>query len=41
LPKDLFSLGRDVERSVLARAVNFVAEDRVALVGNRTVILSQ
>jgi formyltetrahydrofolate deformylase len=41
LPKDLSSLGRDVERSVLARAVKLVAEDRVALVGDRTVIFSQ
>ncbi|HUY17169.1 MAG TPA: formyltetrahydrofolate deformylase [Acidimicrobiales bacterium] len=41
LPKDLVALGRDVERSVLARAVRLVAEDRVALVGNRTVIFSQ
>jgi formyltetrahydrofolate deformylase len=41
VPKDLISLGRDVERSVLARAVKLVAEDRVALVGNRTVIFSQ
>lgn len=41
LPKDLVSLGRDVERSVLARAVKLVAEDRVALVGNRTVIFYQ
>ena len=38
---DLASLGRDIERSVLARAVTLVAEDRVALVGNRTVIFSQ
>ena len=41
IPKDLVSLGRDIERSVLARAVRLVAEDRVALVGNRTVIFSQ
>ncbi|MHB8378415.1 MAG: formyltetrahydrofolate deformylase [Acidimicrobiales bacterium] len=41
LPKDLVALGRDVERSVLARAVRLVAEDRVALVGNRTVIFTQ
>ncbi len=41
VPKDLIALGRDVERSVLARAVKLVAEDRVALVGNRTVIFSQ
>ncbi len=39
--KDLVSLGRDIERSVLARAVKLVAEDRVALVGQRTVIFSQ
>jgi formyltetrahydrofolate deformylase len=41
IPLDLVSLGRDIERSVLARAVKLVAEDRVALVGNRTVIFSQ
>jgi formyltetrahydrofolate deformylase len=41
LPNDLIALGRDVERSVLARAVRLVAEDRVALVGSRTVIFSQ
>jgi formyltetrahydrofolate deformylase len=41
VPSELISLGRDIERSVLARAVKLVAEDRVALVGNRTVIFSQ
>ena len=41
IPSDLVSLGRDIERSVLARAVKLVAEDRVALVGNRTVVFSQ
>jgi formyltetrahydrofolate deformylase len=41
VPSELVSLGRDIERSVLARAVKLVAEDRVALVGNRTVIFSQ
>ena len=40
-PEDLIAIGRDVERSVLARAVKLIAEDRVALVGNRTVIFSQ
>jgi formyltetrahydrofolate deformylase len=40
-PEDLVSLGRDIERQVLSRAVRLVAEDRVALVGNRTVIFSQ
>lgn len=38
---DLVSLGRDVERNVLARAVRLLAEDRVALVGRRTVVFSQ
>jgi formyltetrahydrofolate deformylase len=40
-PADLVSLGRDIERTVLARAVRLIAEDRVALVGNRTIIFSQ
>ena len=40
-PNDLVSLGRDIERNVLFRAVHLMAEDRVALVGNRTVIFSQ
>ncbi len=40
-PEDLVSLGRDIERSVLSRAVRLVSEDRVTLVGQRTVIFSQ
>ena len=40
-PEDLVALGRDVERSVLARAAHLLAEDRVALVGQRTVVFSQ
>jgi formyltetrahydrofolate deformylase len=40
-PGDLVALGRDVERIVLARAVKLIAEDRVALVGKRTVVFSQ
>ncbi len=40
-PKDLVSLGRDIERNVLFRAVHLMAEDRVALVGDRTVIFAQ
>lgn len=40
-PAELVALGRDIERAVLARAVKLVAEDRVALVGQRTVIFSQ
>jgi formyltetrahydrofolate deformylase len=40
-PEDLVALGRDVERSVLARAAHLLAEDRVTLVGQRTVVFSQ
>jgi formyltetrahydrofolate deformylase len=40
-PEELVALGRDIERSVLSRAVALVAEDRVALIGQRTVIFSQ
>jgi formyltetrahydrofolate deformylase len=40
-PADMVALGRDIERTVLARAVRLVAEDRVTLVGRRTVIFSQ
>jgi len=39
--QDLVAIGRDIERTVLSRAVRLVSEDRVALVGNRTVIFSQ
>ena len=38
---DLVSLGRDIERNVLSRAMRLVAEDRVTLVGNRTVVFTQ
>ena len=31
-------LGRDVERTVLARSVRYVLEDRVIVNGNRTVV---
>jgi formyltetrahydrofolate deformylase len=37
-PDDLMAAGRDVESSVLARAVRFHAERRVLLNGNRTVV---
>jgi len=40
-PQDMVALGRDLERNVLSRAVGLVAQDRVALVGTRTVIFSQ
>jgi formyltetrahydrofolate deformylase len=36
--EDLVSIGRDIERVVLARAVRLFAEDRVLLVGSRTVV---
>lgn len=41
VPAELVALGRDIERNVLSRAVRLVAEDRVTLVGQRTVIFSQ
>ncbi|MEW2117814.1 formyltetrahydrofolate deformylase [Streptomyces sp. NPDC005474] len=37
---ELVSIGRDVERVVLARAVRLHAEDRVVLTGSRTVVFS-
>ncbi|MFK0107024.1 formyltetrahydrofolate deformylase [Streptomyces sp. NPDC091217] len=37
---ELVSIGRDVERIVLARAVRLHAEDRVVLTGSRTVVFS-
>ena len=37
--EDLVAIGRDVERTVLARAVRLWAEDRVVLTGHRTVVL--
>ena len=37
---DLVALGRDIERTVLARAVRLQSEDRVVLTGNRTVVFA-
>ncbi|CAB4671821.1 MAG: formyltetrahydrofolate deformylase [Actinobacteria bacterium] len=37
-PDELIALGRDIERRVLARAVKLFAEDRIFIVGDRTVI---
>jgi len=37
---ELVRMGRDVERVVLSRAVTLHAEDRVALVGHRTVVFA-
>ncbi|HEY1761830.1 MAG TPA: formyltetrahydrofolate deformylase [Acidimicrobiales bacterium] len=38
--EDLVALGRDIERTVLARAVRLQSEDRVVLTGERTVVFS-
>jgi formyltetrahydrofolate deformylase len=38
--EDLVALGRDIERTVLARAVRLQSEDRVVLAGSRTVVFS-
>jgi formyltetrahydrofolate deformylase len=39
--KDLVAIGRDVERTVLARAVQLQAEDRTFLAGDRVIIFSR
>jgi formyltetrahydrofolate deformylase len=39
-PEQLISLGRDIERRVLSRAVQLYAEDRIFIVGHRTVVFS-
>jgi len=37
-PEDLIATGRDIERRVLSRAVRDFAEDRIFIVGDRTVV---
>ena len=37
-PEDLISTGRDIERRVLSRAVRDFAQDRIFIVGDRTVV---
>ena len=37
---DLIALGRDIERRVLAKAVKLYAQDRIFIVGERTVVFS-
>ena len=37
-PEDLVSLGRDIERRVLSKAVKLFAEDRIFIAGDRTII---
>ena len=39
-PEELIALGRDIERRVLAKAVKLYAEDRIFIVGQRTVIFA-
>jgi formyltetrahydrofolate deformylase len=39
-PEQLISLGRDIERRVLSRAVRMYAEDRIFIVGHRTVVFA-
>jgi formyltetrahydrofolate deformylase len=39
-PDELIALGRDIERRVLAKAVKLYAEDRIFIVGQRTVIFT-
>ncbi len=39
-PEDLISIGRDIERRVLSQAVKLFAEDRIFIVGSRTVIFN-
>lgn len=38
--EDMIALGRDIERRVLSRAVKLYAEDKIFLVGNRTVVFN-
>lgn len=38
--EDMVALGRDIERRVLSRAVKLYAEDKIFLVGNRTVVFN-
>jgi len=39
-PEEMIALGRDIERRVLARAVKLYAEDRIFIVGHRTVVFA-
>jgi len=37
-PEELIAIGRDIERRVLAKAVKFYADDKIFIVGKRTVV---
>lgn len=39
-PEELISIGRDIERRVLSRAVRLFAQDRIFIVGHRTVVFA-
>lgn len=39
-PENLVSLGRDIERRVLSKAVKLYAENRIFLVGDRTIVFA-
>jgi formyltetrahydrofolate deformylase len=39
-PEQLISLGRDIERRVLSRAVHLYAQERIFIVGHRTVVFA-
>lgn len=39
-PEQLIAIGRDIERRVLAKAVRLYAEDRIFIVGNRTIVFN-
>lgn len=40
-PDDFIAIGRDIERRVLSSAVRLFAEDRIFIVGNRTIVFSK
>lgn len=39
-PEDLVSLGRDIERRILSQAVKLFSQDRLFIVGNRTIVFA-
>ena len=39
-PEELIAIGRDIERRVLAKAVKYYSDDKVFIVGKRTVVFS-
>lgn len=40
-PEEFVAIGRDIERRVLSNAVKLFAEDRIFIVGNRTIVFSK